>query len=75
MGDHDNLTEEDFESLSKKWKTTLKSTKLKVLEMLKKDKLDHQTEQLFIKAAKAWGQEVTEAKNNTQKLLQDKLEL
>jgi len=63
MGNDDNITEKTFEKVDKE----------KVYEYLTQNSPNKEFDQMFEKAAKAWGQPVEEAKKNTLSLLKRQL--
>ncbi len=73
MGDPNNITESTLQHLAEHEGKTIQEIKIKLLQMLEKnDKAldrDPHLQEMFIKAAKAWGQSVDEAKKYTQQLL------
>ena len=77
MGSPDNITENTLMHVSEHWGTSLGATKKILLGFLetndKKLEEDEHLKEMFEKAAKAWGQLVTEAKKNTYNLLKDQI--
>lgn len=72
MGSNDNITDSTFEGLASHWKKSPKETKSMVCKMLEDRKItDPHLIAMFEKSAKAWGQSLEEAKNNTYRLLKN----
>ena len=74
MGDDRNIINKTFDELAKKKGKTTDEVKRWALDMLEKDEeFDADLEEMFVQASKAWGQPVSEAKNNTKELLKETL--
>jgi S-adenosylmethionine/arginine decarboxylase-like enzyme len=79
MGSIDNITVHTFDELATKRNKNIKEIKHYVFTFLskeylkKKQRTDEELEEIFVKAAKAWGQSVREAKEQTYKLLRQEL--
>lgn len=75
MGSQDNITEQTLTNLASHWGKPITETKQMLYSMLdaqdQKLEEDAYVKEMFIKAAKAWGQSVGEAKKNTLQLLKD----
>jgi hypothetical protein len=71
MGSPDNITEETLKRLAQG--KDLNQFKKDLLSQLQANNLDPKLETEFVKAAKAWGQSVEEAKKNTALLLKEQL--
>jgi len=73
MGDPDNITEDTFKSIASEWKLPTKQVKEIVLAYISGDLKDQAQikalEDIFKKAAKAWGQSLPEAKKKTASLI------
>lgn len=69
MGSPDNITNNTFSLLAKKWNKSEEETKRIIYSALKDNTFTSEEEELFQKAAKAWGQSVEEAKKKTQEML------
>ena len=76
MGNPDNITEDTIQKLAEHWADSVKNTKKRLLLLVQDPKLpikDTYVEQLFLKAAKSWGQSEEKAKENTASLLKTQL--
>lgn len=75
MGHPENITNSVLENLAKKWVKSFDETRRIVLESLENDKADENPDikDMFLKASKAWGQSIEEAKANTKDLLKQEL--
>lgn len=72
MGSEDNITDSTFEALAKKIKKTPEETKHYVLRLLESgETTDPHVEEIFVRASKAWGQAIPDAKKYTLELLKE----
>ena len=73
MGDPDNITEDTFKTIADEWKIPISRVKEIVLEYISGDLKDliqeKMLDEIFKKAAKAWGQSLPEAKKKTASLI------
>ena len=71
MGHDDNITDDTFGKLAKKWGKSVEDTKSEVLKSINDGKVSNNPDmkEMFEKASKAWGQTVGEAQQNTKDLL------
>ncbi len=78
MGHSDNITNSTIKHLSEHWDKSFDETRLTLLHALENQDqkvLDEvHIKEMFVKAAKAWGQSVDQAKENTKFLLKKELE-
>ncbi len=76
MGHPENITNSVLETLAKKWGKSLDETRQMILKSIEDNKVDENPDikEMFIKASKAWGQSIDEAKENTKDLLKQELE-
>jgi hypothetical protein len=73
MGHEDNITNHTLEHMAKDEGRSFDALRKELLQMLQKGNVDSKYNGMFEKAAKAWGQSVEEAKQETQKLLTQEL--
>ncbi len=73
MGSPDNIYSKTFEDLSQKLGKTPQQIKETVLAYLQNSGPNPTFDELFNKAAKAWGQSVDEAKANTLSMLKEEI--
>lgn len=69
MGNPSNITNDTFKTLAKRWDKSFEETQKMVKDMLAKGETNKDFEEVLEKAAKAWGQSIDEAKQNTLELL------
>ena len=71
MGHDDNITDDTFGKLAKKWGKSVEDTKKEVLSAIEDGKVNDNPDikEMFEKASKAWGQTTEEAQQNAKDLL------